>query len=346
MKIVQVTPRYAPHTGGVETHVQEISEQFVQLGHQVTVVTADLSDDTEPVERINSVDVLRHRGFAFEDSFHIAPGILSTIKKTEADVVHVHNYHSLPLFFAALGVDDERLIVTPHYHGASTDAIRDALLAAYRPIGRWALEKGDAVVAVSEWERERLHDDFSVEATVIPNGLNVGRFERATPETRDRPYLLFVGRLERYKGVQYVIRALNELPEYDLVVVGTGPHRETLERIAEREGVADRVDFLGFVENDRLPELYAGAEVFTTLSRFEAYGLTVSEALAAGTPCVVREAGALVEWTRKDGVAGVTDVEPSSVKVAVNSVVDHTPTVKIPTWSAVTEQLIEIYSEE
>ncbi|USZ68051.1 glycosyltransferase family 4 protein [Halorussus salilacus] len=353
MRVLQVTPRYPPRTGGVETHVAEIAERLVERGHEVTVLAADAGRGVPDRETRNGVEVRRFRGFAPGGAFHVAPGIARAVARADPDVVHAHNYHSLPVAFAALGASaasvlhgasDARFVVTPHYHGASADPVRDRLLSLYRPLGGWALRRADAVVAVSDWERRRLRADFGVEATVIPNGLDVSRFADATPEDRDRPYLLCVGRLEEYKGVQHAVRALADLPEYDLLVAGSGDYRDELERLAREAGVADRVAFLGYVESDRLPGLYAGAEAYLALSVFESYGMTVAEALASGTPCVVREAGALVDWTDRADCVGVESVAPEDVAAGVRAAVGRdAPDAALPTWDDVTERVLAVY---
>ncbi|WP_049980593.1 glycosyltransferase family 4 protein [Halolamina rubra] len=345
MKILQVTPRYPPNTGGVETHVKEISERLADRGHEVVVHTADLGPDVDGWELRNGVEVHRHRGFSPGEAFHIAPGIASSIRKTDADVVHAHNYHSFPLLFAALGVTDQRFVVTAHYHGESASDFRDRLLSLYHPFGKWAVKQADKVIAVSEWERDRLREDFGVDATVIPNGVDVERFASAEPEVRDRPYLLTVGRLEEYKGVQHVIRAMPELEAYDLLVAGSGPYREELERVAIEEGVEDRVEFLGYVDDERLPRLYAGADVYVTLSEFEAYGMTVAEALAAGTPCVVRDSGALTDWIDRHSCIDVSNEDQKTVTDAVRTGVDIVPDRSaLVTWGDVTDRVETKYN--
>ncbi len=344
MKILQVTPRYPPHTGGVESHVKEISERLVERGHDVVVHTADLGPDVDGWELRNGVEVHRHRGFSPNGAFHVAPGIARSVHRSDADVVHAHNYHSLPVFFAALGVTDERFVVTTHYHGKSASGFRDRLLSLYRPFGKWAIEQADEVIAVSDWERDRLQEDFDVDATVIPNGVDVERFASAEPEVRDRPYLLTVGRLEEYKGVQHVIRAIPELEEFELLVAGSGPYRDELEQVAVGEGVEDRVEFLGYVDDSRLPGLYSGAEVYVTLSEFEAYGMTVAEALAAGTPCVVAEARALGDWAGRDGCFSVSDSVPESVAETIRRARDSgTETPGPLDWADVTGRVEAVY---
>lgn len=317
MRILFVTHRYPPRTGGVETHVREIATRLVEQGHDVTVFSADAGESVAAESDDDGVRVRRFRSLSPDESFYFAPRLALAVRRADTDVVHAHNYHAFPLFFAAIGVADEQFVVTTHYHGESAGGLRNVLLSGYRPFGRWAVRHADKVIAVSEWERDRLSEDLGIEATVIPNGVDADRFADVEPEQRDSPYLLCVGRLEEYKGVQHVIQALPELAEYDLVVVGSGPYRDELERIARDAGVRDRVDLLGYVDDERLPRLYAGAEVYVTMSEFEAYGMTVAEALDSGTPCVVNTTAALSEWTEFDGCLGVDRLNPPTVSTAI-----------------------------
>jgi glycosyltransferase involved in cell wall biosynthesis len=346
MRLALVTHRYPPRTGGVETHVRELATRLVDRGHAVTVVSADAGADVPVRSTVEGVRVRRAWALAPGDAVYLAPGVYRAVRDVDADVVHAHNDHALPAVAAAAAAGDRPFVVTPHYHGASADATRDRLLAAYRPIGRRALRRADAVLAVSDWERDRLRADFGVDARVIPNGLDVARFREASPEERDRPYLLTVGRLVAYKGVDRAIRALAEpaLDGYDLLVAGSGPDRDAMERTARAAGVADRVTFLGYVDDERLPGLYAGAAAHLLLSEFEAYGMTVAEALAAGTPSVVREGGALAQWAAREGCVGVGEPTPPAVAAAVAAAVDREPSDEgLWTWAEVTDAVADVY---
>ncbi|WP_423744947.1 glycosyltransferase family 4 protein (plasmid) [Haladaptatus sp. SPP-AMP-3] len=324
--------------------MKEISERLVERGHEVTVVTADAGSDVTNREKRRGVSVHRCRGFAPENAFHIAPGIIRAVRRAKPDVVHAHNYHSVPMLCAALATDAP-LVVTPHYHGESSSRIRNHLLRAYRPLGRWALNEADAIIAVSEWESRRLEHDFGTTADVIPNGLRIERFTTAEPVDHSRPYLLCVGRLEEYKGVQHAIRTLTTLPEYDLLVAGSGSYRSALRRLARQTGVEEQVKFLGYVAGDRLPGLYAGATAYLLLSEFEAYGMTVAEALASGTPCVVRTGSALDDWLENPGVVPVTDLSPDSITNAISEArTSKTGTDRIISWNQVAERIERSYS--
>jgi glycosyltransferase involved in cell wall biosynthesis len=151
MNILQVAPRYPPQSGGVETHVKEISERPVDRGHEVTVVTADAGNEGKRRERRNGVSARRYWSIAPNSATHLCPQVAVAIRRADADVVHAPNYHSFPLFFAAVGIGDQRFVVTMHYHGRSAIPVRNRLLLLYLPFGRWAIRRADEVIAVSEW---------------------------------------------------------------------------------------------------------------------------------------------------------------------------------------------------
>jgi glycosyltransferase involved in cell wall biosynthesis len=350
--VALVTHRYPPRTGGVETHVNRLAEELADHGHEVTVIAADSGGGDDRHQRHNGVDVRRVRSFAPNGAGHLAPGVATTLAGLDPDLVHAHNYHSFPMAISALSLAVRRastpLVVTPHYHGTSGDDLRDRLLSLYAPVGRWALRRASAVIAVSEWECRQLRQDFGIDARLVPNGLDINRFRTATAESRERPYLLTVGRLVEYKGVQHVVRALTDpsLAEFDLVVAGSGPYRDRLEAIADEEGVADRVNFAGYVDDYRLPGLYAGASVYISLSTVEAYGMTVAESLAAGTPCVVCNTGALSDWVDHDGCVGISEPIPKAVATGILEVRDRDPSTEdLLSWDAVVDRTESVYEE-
>jgi glycosyltransferase involved in cell wall biosynthesis len=183
---------------------------------------------------------------------------------------------------------------------------------------------------------------------VISNGLDIDRFRTAAPESRKQPYLLTVGRLVEYKGVQHAVRALTDpqLAEFDLVVAGSGPYRDRLVAIATEAGVADRVTFAGYVDADRLPGLYAGASVDLSLSTVEAYGMTVAESLAAGTTCAARDTGALSDCVGRNGYIGIPEPMPNAVATGITEVcVMDLSTKSLLSWDAVVDWTERVYEE-
>lgn len=349
VKIVQVCPRYYPDIGGVETHVREISERLVQRGFDVEVVCTDPTGRLPKYETINGVRVIRFRSFAPDDAYYFAPQIYSHLKRQDRDLIHAHSYHALPAIFAALAKGDRKLIFTPHYHRGGHTPVRDFLHKIYRPFGSRIFDRVDKVICVSEYERGLVMSDFGVpewKIDKIPNGLNLAEFANLKPERNGRT-LLYVGRLEEYKGVQHIISALPLLEGFELEIVGKGPYENNLRKLADKLGVSEHIGWQSDVTRGELLQHYASADVFLMLSTHEAYGITVAEALAAGTPCVVARGSALAEFV--DGERCIGIVVPITVDKLVEAIQrlknakQHFGDIPVLDWNDVTDRLINVY---
>ncbi|MFO7976954.1 MAG: glycosyltransferase [Candidatus Hydrogenedentota bacterium] len=120
--------------------------------------------------------------------------------------------------------------------------------------------------------------------------------------------VLYCGQLIERKGLQDLIPAIGQAlragVEISLLVVGTGPKERALKNLAEREGLAERVIFAGFVPREDLPPLYRSADLLAVPSKQEVWGLVVNEALACGTPVLVTDkvgAAADLIWNGENG---------------------------------------------
>ncbi len=207
-------------------------------------------------------------------------------------------------------------------HGREACPERECLrcvLHARRPPQLWrrggvvtrGLEHVDAFLAISEFSR-RKHAQFGFprEMTVLPYGLpdrdtassapaTVGPDEPAHP----RPFFLFVGRLERIKGLDDVIPAMSSYPNADLVIAGRGEHEDSLRQLAEGR---DNVRFFGWVDPERLRTLYRDCVALVVPSVcFETFGVIVAEAFREGTPVLVRDIGPLPELVETAGGGAV-----------------------------------------
>jgi glycosyltransferase involved in cell wall biosynthesis len=354
MKIVQVCPRYYPDIGGVETHVQEISERLAKRGFEVEVLCTDPTGKRREREVINGVSVRRFRSFAPNNAFFFAPQIYLHLKRVNCDLIHAHSYHALPAFFAAMAKDDRRFVFTPHYHGRGHTPTRNFLLKPYKFLGSKIFESADKVIFVSLYERRLAERDFDIPDKKIDhiiNGINVEEFEKGCQD-RDAKKILYIGRLEEYKGVQHIIEALPSLREYRLVIVGQGPYEEVLKKLAEDLGVGDSVEWLKNLSREDLLDHYRTAGIFVMLSSFEAFGITVAEALASGTPCIVATGSALEEFVAGKACVGIKrpintnelaeKIEALSGKAISGSDLSRE---KIKSWDEVASQHMTLYKE-
>ena len=347
MNILQVTPHYPPLIGGVPRHVSGLCERLA-LGNRVTVFTCDPSGDLPREEEMGGVLVRRFHSFAPRGAYHMSWEMWRGLKGAEFDIVHGHNYHALPLLLSRFA-GRHRFIVTPYYHGHGHTPFRAPLLRLYRPLGERVLCEADAVVALSRWERDLLLRDFALEpgrVAVVPSAIDRSEFAGREKKERGHRTILCVCRLERYKGVQYVIRALPLLDgDIRLEVVGTGTCKGELVGLARELGVAHRVDFCQELERGELLQRYADADLFVLLSRCESFSIAVAEALAAGLPCIVANASASQEWVDGESCFGIDcPIDVDGLARLVGQVIGRTAGhVELPEWADVISALEGVY---
>jgi len=181
------------------------------------------------------------------------------------------------------------------------------------------LKRLDAVTVVSEAMRARVAalGRTMPASAVIPMGTDLTGLFTPDPAVEREPFLLFVGRLVRKKGVDLLLDAFASMahdhPDLGVVIAGDGPERATLESQAERLGIGARARFLGSVPNDRLPGLYrrATAAVFPFRQEpsgdQEGFGLVVVEAMGCGCPVVVGDVAAVRQIVRHDATGLLVD---------------------------------------
>jgi len=266
------------------------------------------------------------------------------------DIVHAHSYHAFPALYAAEAKGRNKFVFTPHYHGTGHTFFRSLLHMPYKFLGKKIFEKADKIVCVSDFERSLVLRNFKVnqeKVAVIPNGLNLQEFRGLKKQVRNCRIILYVGRLERYKGVHYLIEALPKLDdEIVLEIVGKGPFKEHLVKLARKLRVENRVRFFQDLPRNELLQKYADAHLFVLLSKHEAYGICVAEALACGTPCIVANASALKEWIDNKNCFGIS--YPINLDKLVNLINDvigkNIVGLKLFDWDEITEKLVRLYS--
>jgi glycosyltransferase involved in cell wall biosynthesis len=301
LQVFQVCPEF-PFHGGVERHVLDLSIALTEHGAKVTVLATNPGNRLKNYDCLNGIEVRRFRSWNPNESYYFAPELYTFLASITSSrtVVHAHNYQALPVVMAALAKRRNHLplVITPHFHPFGGTRFRTALKRIYRRVGRSVLQVSDAVIALSEFERLSLKTEFRLSDSkilVVPAGS-----ERSIPRRRGvSDTILYVGRLEKYKGLDYLIRTLplvcERVPTTRLLVVGSGPDEPRLRSLAKEIGVTSSVDFLGNVSSNELENLYTRAAVVALLSEYEAYSLVIGEALSHNVPVVASRVGAIPE---------------------------------------------------
>jgi glycosyltransferase involved in cell wall biosynthesis len=357
MKVLQVCPDPYGLSGGILVHVQNISERLAKK-HDVTVYGTNHGSRYPRYELRNGVKIERFDCIAPNEAYYLSLEMLMRLRKVRFDIVHAHGYHAFPLHFSSLAKCD-KFIVTPHFHGVGHSTFRNSLVRLLKPFGKRNFEKADRIIAVSEYEKSLIREQFGFGAdrvTVIPNGVSFNEFSDLKKRDRGFRSVLYVGYLAGFKGSQYLVEVLPRLPsDVVLEIVGRGPLRPVLERRAKELSVSDRVRFYEYLSREELLQKFADADVFAMLSKYEAYSIVVAEALVAGTPCVVTRTSALNEWVDNKTCLGVDF--PVSMKDLSNQIsrllgggVDKQALrkwtgTKILDWNQVAERLEKVYFE-
>jgi rhamnosyl/mannosyltransferase len=329
MKALQINKLYHPHTGGVEKIVQEIAEGFSgRLDMQVLACSARGAGSREV---INGVQVVRAASVGIFNSMPVSPGFPFLLKKMSADRDILHFHEPFPLGALSCLMARPRAKIVVWWH---SDIVRQkTLLKFYRPVLKKFLERADRIIAATARliEFSEILKPHARKCVVIPFGMDLERFINAAPavlresarirQEHGERVVLFVGRLVYYKGVEHLIRAMRDV-NGRAMIVGEGPLEAELKRLAVDCGVADRVTFLGRVDDAILPAYYRACDVFVlpSTAASEAFGLVQIEAMACGKPVVNTMLPSGVPEVSVDSVTGLT-VRPGdagALAVAIN----------------------------
>lgn len=225
---------------------------------------------------------------------------------TEDDVACIVTHHEAPVSNVIMGISKilrPRVMTVAYAHSAAEDMLikKGGLKAVISNIIlKYSMRFADRIIAISEFVKRTVVNDFKVSEQkiyVVYNGTELTNSAYTACEQHDKGNLIYVGRLIREKGVQNTLKALSEINKsynYHFTIVGDGPYKNQLEKLAESLHISKKVEFLG---NRRdIKELLSKAGVFIHMPEWEeGFGITVIEALASGLICVCANKGALPE---------------------------------------------------
>ncbi|MBO0730933.1 MAG: glycosyltransferase family 4 protein [Acidimicrobiaceae bacterium] len=355
--IAMVSSRAQPDIGGVESHVAEVAGRLARAGHQLEVLTTDRSGQLRRVEEYDGYQVRRFRSYPTHRDWYFSPGLFFALLRGRHAFVHVQGVHTLvpPMAMLAAWLKRKPYMLTFHSGGHSSPFRERARATQWRLLGP-LLRRARVLVGVSEFEAHRFETALHLSAGSIRVIRNGGSLPSPSSGVSPDPDLVVsVGRLERYKGHHRAIEALPELlahrPNAHLQILGAGPYEGELRAIAQRLGVANRVEVTLVPPPDRqqMADRLAQAGVMVLLSDYEAHPVAVMEALAAGRPAVVARTSGLTELADMGWVEGVdANASPAAVAAAINRQLSD-PVVpdadKLPTWETCVEALSATYHE-
>lgn len=319
MRIALVSPYDYSVPGGVNNHIGYIADAFARLGHVAHIIAPCSDKDYDDEHLINaSAHIIRVPFAGSVARISLSPRSYRRVKGIlqagDYDVLHLHEPLMPTLPLAVLRHRDlvPKAICVGTFH-----AYRQVSRAYYygRSIFMRFFKKLDSLIVVSEAARQYHMRYFQADYAVIPNGIDVARFAAPSVEpivrfADGRPTVLFVGRLDKRKGLTYLIEAFarvrRAVPGARLLVVGAYNRLDKMPFVLQaRQMGLSGVHFIGRVNDAELAQYYRTATVFCAPSTgMESFGIVLLEAMAAGAPIVTTD----IEGYREvvtDGVEGL-----------------------------------------
>jgi len=329
-------------TGGLDTYVAEVFHAFERTDiEQKLLLPAEYAPDD--YDNIYSVDTgdgdiisrVGRMGDTFvelaetvdiahtNDWFGYGPGLRA---KRETDATWVSSFHSL---------SPDRNINPPERAVETEQRVAD---------------QSDVLISVSDIVRQDVVELYGADSHVVHNGFTSVEPSGVDIKSElgiDGPMLFFVGRHTDQKGITHLLYAMRKLGETDatLVLGGSGHQTEHLNMFTELLGIDDRVQFAGYIPEEELGDYYEAADVFISPSRAEPFGLTITEALAAGSQVVATPSG--VRETLPDGCLVEVTTHSDSIVEGIKEALSREgpPEYEPRTWDEVADDLLAVYSD-
>lgn len=311
MKVLQVNKLYYPHIGGVENHVRTLA---VGLKDKVDIEILVANEQfASVVDMIDDIKVTRVASFGRFRSAPMAPGFVPALKKLKSDIYHLHFPNPTGETAFLVARPSGKLVVTYH-----SDIIRQKqLLKFYKPFLEKFLDRADRIIVSSPnmITSSPFLRKVKDKCKVVPFGIPTDWLE-LTPRTEARAreirqehgpkIAFFLGRLIYYKGVDYLVKAMQYV-DGKVIIAGEGELGSELRKLAEDTGVKGKVEFVGALSNEELAAYYHACDLFVlpSIESSEAFGLVQLEAHACGKPVICTNLPTGVTFANKDGVSGL-----------------------------------------
>jgi len=321
MKALFYTKEFPPHVyGGAGVHVEYLAGELAKL-MEIDVRCFGDQDDKSPN--------LMVKGFTddkaiFKDSDDKLKSVFKTLSTCidmnaapiDADVVHCHTWYAHFAGIVAKLCYGVPLVITTHSLEPLRPWKREQLGRGYDAsswVEKTAIEMADALIAVSEETKEDVIKHFNVDESkihVIYNGINLQQYIKTETSTtldeygvdKNKPYVLFVGRITRQKGIIHLVNAIKYIdPDTQIVLCAGAPDtkeigQEMKDAVTEVQKTRDNVIWIDkMVTKEEIIELYSHADVFCCPSIYEPFGIINIEAMACDTAVVASAVGGIKE---------------------------------------------------
>jgi phosphatidylinositol alpha-mannosyltransferase len=298
MKIGLICPYDVFKGGGVAEQVIALQAEYAKMGHQAKILTplprgykGSVPEHVILLGVSSSVKAFFHTNGQWSLSVD-TDDIDEVYEREKFDILHFHEPH-VPLWGRQLLMRSNSVNVATMHAKLPDTITTKTLVNVVTPYTKPMLKYFDAFTAVSTAATEYLLSLEKVPITIVPNGVDVAKYRKKPkklPAKTSKKTILYVGRLEKRKGLRYLLKAYQELSErrndVRLLLAGTGPEEESLRNFVAIQEISG-VKFLGYISDEEKIRHLHSADVFCAPSHYgESFGVVLLEAMAAGCPLV------------------------------------------------------------
>jgi glycosyltransferase involved in cell wall biosynthesis len=392
LNVCFVTPEYFPISGGTGAYVYYLSHSLQKLGHNVHVVARHKQDSEKIVDGIN-VHYRKGTGNAILRYWRFARSASKKIeelnKQIGLDIIHAN----LPLVpsFAIPKKSAKALVCAVHstWKGEAIVTKKDnpkelnpnekTMLRFNRLLRHYEtklMKRSDALIAVSKYTVGELTELYGIEKEkihVIYNGVDINKF-KPRPDRAElrrefgleekKRIVLFVGRLYHRKGLETLLHSIppviQEFGDVKFAISGTGfkKKEQSLRDLAKELDIEDYVTFLGYVPDEKLPDLYSASDIFVLPAIYENFPFAILEAQATALPVISTKVGGIPEFLvdKENGFL----IDPGDPKQLTQRVLKLLQDTKLAeemgkrgrklieeklSWHLITDQVIDLYQK-
>ena len=367
MKILVVNYLETTSPGGISKTVYELAKNLSN-NHDVTVLQPNPSNlDAEEIN--DGFKIIRvsskfdNTKYLYGLNLEMYSYLRNYYKELNPDIIHVHGYHHLMPIEAIHTIKrmdpSVPIVFSPHLDVVRGRFLGKYLWNVYNLFARTVFTKSSSIISCSNFESDKIQDIGvkKEEITIIPHGVDIidpikDKTQRSSKKTIN---MLYTGHLIPRKGVDYILKSLESMvhdngnEDVVLTIVGDGPEKNKLIKMADEMEIEDHVRWKSFLSREELVNLIREADIYLLLSRSEAYGIAVAEALALGTPCIISYRTALKEFSNENGCYAVKyPPVPGEVADLILKIYSEDKGVgplseRIRTWDEVSKEYEKLY---
>jgi len=299
MKILHVTKKYPDIMGGDSTVVDALAKYQKKIGHQIYILTSNCSEVRESPEvtkyglKIDSIKLDRINLRRIISLFILFFYLFFYLKRIRPDIVHSHSPDLG--FILSIHCKLYRISIINTYHGIS-----------FNDKGYFLIKRKleEFLIKCSNFDKIIIKDKSSLDdfrklkirnVDYLPNGIDLDLFQQKRHKINRKTIFLFVGRIEKEKGLDYLIHAVNKLKKkeksFEVLLIGKGVDQNYFHELVIALKLTDYIKFLGKKNNDEVIDYYYKSDVFISPSLHESFPMTVLEAWAAKLPVIISNVG-------------------------------------------------------